>query len=82
MVPSAGSADRPSFAREKVEPGRVLPSRPGSGARVRCHPPGGLERAAAGRHADDAVVDLEYAGAGVRDLFGPRPHLSAASGSG
>jgi hypothetical protein len=39
------------------------------------HPP------AAGRHADDAVVDRDHAGAGMRDLFGPRPQAAAAGRS-
>jgi putative restriction endonuclease len=40
------------------------------------------ERAAAGRHADDAVVDREHAGDAVRDLLRARPQAAAAGRSG
>ena len=39
-------------------------------------------RAAAGRDADDAIVDLEHTGAGVRDLLGLLPQAPAASRTG
>jgi hypothetical protein len=39
-------------------------------------------RLTAGRHTNDAVVDLEYTRRGLCDLFGARPHTSAARHSG
>src|ERR1700730_13354553 len=70
-------ADSSGTAAAAAQATASIPEIPNSTVRSSSAP--GSERAAAARHADDAVVDREHAGDCMRDLLGPITQAPAAS---